>query len=544
MNPQSLQKSPFNIFILKVEENDIKALKKVYSLNIFDNTKNFDEGSLFSIQIFGKIGSEARNRTFGYIDLIIPILHPFIYYAIINLKSFYKDIAEGKILAIFDKNTGEFIKSNEEEADTGYNFFFRHVPDLKFEKNNSEKRNFLIDLFNKSIKENNYTMKYLLVIPAGLRDYTIDSNGKPQEDEINTFYRKILIQTNIIDANSIKKAPEVYDNVAIGIQNVTLDLFEYIKSLLEGKGKLILGKWLTRKIFNSTRNVLSSSIEKADNINNQNRLKYNECLVGLHQFARASMPRSTYEIMNKYIKNIFVPNLNTAYLTNAKTLKREEVLNSHIQKEYDLWTSNDGIEKIISMLGNLNNRNEKIVLNKGIHYMGLIYKDNKYFKFFQDIDEVPDDFDKSKVYPITLAEFIYISIYELSGKYPGFITRYPITGFGSIYPCYVKLTTTVETYSLEELDSQWKPSGNIAYNFPNTSSEYFNTCAVHPSHLSALGGDFDGDTVSLTMVLADESISEINQYLNKKDYYLNDNGGFTFSSNTDILEAVLSFMTN
>ena len=45
------------------------------------------------------------------------------------------------------------------------------------------------------------------------------------------------------------------------------------------------------------------------------------------------------------------------------------------------------------------------------------------------------------------------------------------------------------------------------------------------------------------MVMSDEAIDEIKAYLNKKEYYINDTGGFTFSNDTDTLSAVLSFMT-
>ena len=544
MEIESLKKLVINIDLLKVEGSDLPKLGQIKDNQIFDNTGNFHPEGLFSTTIFGAIGSEYRSRVFAYIDLKVEILHPLIYYTVINLKSFYKQIAEGKVTAIFDSKTKEFIKSNEEGSDTGYNFFFKHIHELKFEKNESEKRSFLIDLFNKSIKEDTYRIRYLLIMPAGLRDYSVDANGKPQEDEINPYYRKILTQTNIIETSAATKVPEVYDNVAIGIQNTTLELFEYIKSLLEGKNKLILGKWLSRKIFNSTRNVLSSNVDKSENINDSNRLKYNDCLVGLHQFARATVPKSTYEIRNSYIKDIFIDNSNIAYLTNVKTLKKEEVLNTHIQKDYDMWTSSDGLDKVVAMLGNLNNRNEPILLNKDKHYMGLLYRDDKYFKFFQDIDELPETYSKDKVYPISLAEFIYISIYKLNGKISGFITRYPITGFGSIYPCYVKFMTTMSYDRLEELDSQWLPSGNVANCVPKKESEYFNTCAVNPSHIGALGADFDGDIVSLTMVLSDEAKEEITNYLGKKEYYFTDDGKFTFSVDTAILTAVLSFMTS
>lgn len=544
MDTNSLRKLPINIDLLKVEERDLVKLGRVKTGEIFDNMGNFHVEGLFSTALFGNIGSEYRNRVFGYIDLGITILHPLIYYTVITLKSYYKQIAEGKVTAIFDEKTKSFIKSTSKEAKTGYNFFITHVAKLKFEKNESDQRSFLIDLFTKAIKEDKLTARYILVLPAGLRDYVVDPTGKPQEDEINTYYRKLIFQSNLIDSASVKKAPEVYDSVAAGLQTLSLELFIYIKSLLDGKHKLILGKWLTRKIFNSTRNVSSNGIEKVTNINDKNRLGYNDCYSGIHQYLRMLVPKSIYEIKGKYIRDIFIENSNHAFLTNAKTLKREEVLNTHIQKEYDLWTSADGIEKLISNLGSLDIRHMPVVLNKGKHYLGLVYRDKKYFKFFQDIDDVPAEFDRSKVTPVTLTEFFYMSIYHLSGKYPALVTRYPITGFGSIYPVYVKLLTTIDSEVLEELTPDWQPSGNIATSYPLTGHEFYNTTSVHYSRYDAMTLDTDGDTLSLTAVLSDEAIDEINALLNTKEYYVSSSGKLNFDPGTAVINSVLSFMTS
>lgn len=543
MDVASLKKLPIDIDLLQVKENELPRVGRITDMQIFDQNGNFHQNGLFSTTLFGNVGSEYRNRTFAYIDLGVTIIHPLIYYAIINLKSFYKQIMDGTAMAVFNPKTKEFEKSNLAEAKTGYNFFFSYITELKFERNESDKRNFLIQLFEKSIRENTYSMKYLLVLPAGLRDYIVDPSGKPQEDEVNTYYRKILAQSNLIDPSSVKKAPEVYDNLASGIQKMVLELFEYLKSLLEGKHKLILGKWLTRKIFNSTRNVLSNAVEKIDRIDDHNHLGYNDVLAGLHQFIRATMPKSTYEIRTKYIKQIFVENTTSAQLTNAITLQKEEVLNAHIQKDYDLWTSSDGLEKVVASLSNMDMRDIPVVLNKGKHYLGLVYQDAKVFKFFQDIRELPEGLSKDNVRPVSISEFMYMSVYHMSGKYPGLLTRYPISGFGSIYPCFIKLGTTMHSLRLEELDENWQPSGNIAHSFPKAGEEYYNTTSVHPSHIAALDADFDGDTVSLTALLTDEAVSEVTDYLGKKEYYFSDSGALTFSSDTDILSAVLAYMT-
>jgi len=543
MNINSLKKLPVNIDLLIVSEQDKTKIGEVTDMQIFDNTNNFHQKGLFSTTLFGNVGTSFRNSTFAYIDLKTEILHPLIYFTVISLKAFYKQILEGVVLAKWDDKTKSFIKSNEEEARTGYSFFMEYITQLRFEKNESEKRSFLIDLFNKAIKEEKYKMRYVLVLPAGIRDYTIDDNGKPQEDEVNAFYRKMLFQSSIIDPVIAKKSPEVYDNVRISLQKAALTLFDYIKDLLEGKHKLILGKWLTRKIFNSTRNVLSNPIEHANNVNDPNRLGYNESYIGLHQFLRAVAPKTLYEIKNKYIKDIFIENNSFAYLTNVKTLKREEVINSHIQKDYDLWTSGEGIEKTIANFANLDLRHLPIVINKGKHYLGLVYKDKKYFKFLQDINSLPDHFNKANVFPVTLAEFLYMSVYSLSGKYPALITRYPITGYGSIYPCILKLKTTNMSQTLEELDDNWQPSGQVAHCFPIRDKDFFNTIAANIAHYAAMDADVDGDALSIIGVTTDEAIAEVNQYLKRKDYYISSSNRFYFSVGNDTLNAVLNYMT-
>ena len=545
MDLSNLRKQPVNIDLIEVTEKDISrlGLGKVTEGQIFEQNSNiFHRNGLFSTEIFGNVGTEARNRTFGYIDLNCEILHPIVYYAIITLKSFYKQIMEGSLLAEWDPKTSSFVKSNSDKAQTGYEFFFSHVDELKFDDNGIDKRKFYINLYNKAISEGKYKLRYHLVLPAGIRDYTVDENGKPQEDEINPFYRKLIFQSALIDYVVYKKSPEVFDSIRNSLQTTSLDIFNYLESLLEGKHKLILGKWLTRKIFNSTRNVLANYIEKADNINDPNRMLYNNTYVGLHQFVRSLAPKTIYEIKN-FTRDIFVENNTFAYLTNAKTLRKEEVLSTHIQKDYDQFTTYDGIEKLIANFGNLDLRHLPITLNKGKHYLGLIYNDGKYVKFFQDIEELPSNLSRDHVSPITLAEFLYLSVYKLSDKYPMLVTRYPITGYGSIYPSIVKVQTTVSFSKLEELDFEWKPSGNIIPCFPKRGLEFFNAMSANISHYAALGADIDGDTLSGIAVTTDEAIEEIYNYLKKKEYYVSSDGMFYFSISSETLDAVLSFMT-
>jgi len=61
---------PFNISLLKISNTDIKSMRRIRNLDIFTAaSRNFHPEGLFSIDIFGKVGEERRNRLFAYIDL-------------------------------------------------------------------------------------------------------------------------------------------------------------------------------------------------------------------------------------------------------------------------------------------------------------------------------------------------------------------------------------------------------------------------------------------------------------------------------------------
>ena len=198
-------KNPVNNGLLRARESDLARLGQVKELQIFGQGSNFHPEGLFSIQIFGPIGSEARLRTFGYIDLHHDLLHPLVYRTVIGLKSYYKGIMDGSVYALWDAKTREFVKSNDSKAQSGFSFFMSHIKELAFERNDSDKRNDAIAFFDKAVGTDKHLLRYLLVMPAGLRDYTVNPSGKPEQDEINTFYRRLLAQSQLVDPAIARK---------------------------------------------------------------------------------------------------------------------------------------------------------------------------------------------------------------------------------------------------------------------------------------------------------------------------------------------------
>lgn len=530
---------PFNIDLLLLHAEDIKGLKPVKVLDIFmGGTRNLHPDGLFSVEIFGKAGEEKRNRLFSYIDLRIPILHPVIYYALVELKSLYGEILAGTSYAIFDEASKDFVKADIVTGKTGYSFFISRLNDLVFEERGAGKREFNVKLVYKY--RDKCLFDKLVVMPAGLRDYVIDDNGKPSEDEINTLYRKVLSVSGMADNVNIKNNGQYLDNTRQNLQMSVCAIYDYIKNLLEGKSKLIQGKWASRKVVNSTRNVITPYIANVETLYGKGTLRANQAAVGLYQFMRAILPLAINLVRSSYLMEVFTGPNTPAVLVNKKTLKKEMV---QINPDYyDKWMTFEGLEKVMATFGVEAIRHDQLEVND--HYLGLIYKGpDGTFRFLQDIDEVPEGRDKKDVTPITYAELLYISVYKKAGDIPGFITRYPVTWFGSVFPAYTLLKTTVNSDTRTELDANWEPTGDIAQEFPRVGEPFYNTLSPHSGHTARLDADFDGDTCSYTAVLTDEAQEEVKKLLRSKAYYLTIDGTMSFSASDDVVQLVFANMT-
>ena len=480
----NLDMIPFNIDLITGDAAGFRLLQPIKVMDIMEGqTKNFHPHGMFSVDIFGNVGSEKRNSTFAYIDIKLDVFHPVLFKAIVDSKALYGDIMAGKLYAIFDPELKDFVPSNAVDGHTGYSFFTGHYNELQLEKRPSQKREFNIKVLEK-YKERPFFNK-LLVLPAGLRDYEIDKTGKPSEDEVNKLYRKVYSITNLVDANLIKTNVDYFDAMRYNLQLSIIAIYNYFKAILEGKNGLVLGKWGKRKVFNSTRNVLTSHIPKLNELHDPRTVNVNQTVVGLYQYLRSILPLAVNLIRNKYLHKVFVGPNSPATVVNMKTLHKESV---NIDLEYyDQWNLYEGIEKIAAKFGQEKMRHEPIIVDG--YYLGLLYKgpDNT-FKFIQDINEVPNDRDKKDVSPITYAEFLYMSVYDKANTVPNLITRYPITGYGSIYPSFAYLKTTNNSEILHELDEFWEPLDKPALEFPVRSSSFYNSMSVNNSHLSRLGG--------------------------------------------------------
>lgn len=561
---------PFNIAILQITPEMVRSLREVKSTDIMSTTgqrldldkiagnavltwqgddrlsSDFHEDGLFSIQIFGRIGDPIRDKQFSYIDIKTRIFHPVIYKALGKLKKLYLDVLASKAYAIWDEKEKDFVKSNEMDGQTGFNFFVKHWESIQFKETGSPARADRIKLI-KTYQSIALTSK-ILVMPAGLRDVRVGTGSRLENDEINDYYRRLISISKMMNVGKDHPESNALNYGRHLLQKTFNELYERLELLLKDKGGFIQDKWAKRAIFNATRNVITSMDTTKKVLGTPYGPKSTDSIVGLFQAIRGTIPVIINQIRTGFLGEAFgIGDYGTtAQLVNKKTFQREIVdLPSTIK---DRYTTIDGLEKIINTYKDPINRHKPMVVED--HYLALIYKsrhgDKWVFRIFNDINELPDHLSREDVSPITLIEFLYLSCYRILNQFKCIITRYPVSGPDSSYPSSLYVRTTVVSEIRYELGPDWEIIGDdyVASEFPTKEPEAFiDSLIISPVRVKGLGADYDGDTCSCLIVYGEESKEEIERILHTREFYIDPKGGLRTSTKVDTVSLVLRNMT-
>lgn len=532
--------APVNLFYVNITPEVLRMMKPVTTLDSFSGgTKEFHPDGLFSTEIFGRLGTPERENRFSYINLGTTIFHPFVYKALCSLAALYKGILEGTTYAIFDEKTKDFVKSDPIAGQTGYQFFFAHWRSLKPKETGSLEREAKLQYIK------HYDLietQQVLVLPAGKRDMEFDDNGRPIDHELNDLYRKILQVSNTFPTNGDTLEP-IYDKTRLSLQQAFNEVYEHFNNLiLKGKKSFIQAKWARRAIDYGMRNVISAPFISSPVLGGDTAIKSNDTLVGLYPTIAATMPKVQFTITAQWLSYVFPTDGNKAYLVNPQSLRQEEkTINT---RTFDKWRTTEGLEKLFRGFGDKSIRNKPIMIEG--YYLALIYRDEQCVKVFSGLDDLPENFDKDKVRPITYSEFFYYFCSEMWDETPMYITRYPIAGEGSVYPSMIYCTTTSPSKVLRRLNDDWTINEHsyVYRQFPEMGDvSWIETISVHGSKLASIGGDFDGDTVSGNAIFSKEAKEEIAAFFNKVETYIASGGGLRSSPFTEVIERVFYAMS-
>lgn len=526
-----LRNIPFNVSILNPESDFFFGITPVSSLTMFNSqTGDFSDEGLFSNTIFGRQGDKQRYSTYSYIDLKTRVLHPLYFEELVSLKRLYGGIILGTAYATWDDKEKDFVRAKILDGQTGISFFLSKLNQIKFKETKSVERSTRIK-FIKTFMDRCLLSKYV-VIPAGMRDVEFDDNNRPVEDEINPLYRKLLSNANTISPSLDSEEDTSLDLLRASMQKSVNDIYQYLFKLLQGKRGWMMSKVASRRVAGTTRNVISSMEVGTSKLGDPRQPTIDNVIVGLSQFLANVRYQFKYQLKAGAFGEFFHSEGVEPELVDKETLKRVSVkLNS---RTIDKWLTSEGQDKLIAEFTEPEMRYNSIEIDG--HYLGLIYQDSKFYKLFNDIDELPEGFDRSFVRPVTYADFYYLTAEPLVEKSYGFATRYPVTGAESIQSCKIYLRTSGHALQLKKLGDNWEETDYQVLEFPNFANKepFVETQSVHPSSLGLYGGDFDGDVLSCIIVYGDEAVKEIMDKLKDPSSYLSVTGGFIKDSLTDI----------
>jgi len=531
---------PFNVQLLHLTDGKLGGLMPITSLSMFEGiTHKYHPEGLFSTVIFGRQGDDVRMRRFAYIDIKAEVFHPIVYGLLIQLKRLYGGIMAGNDYAIWNKEKKDFERSDPVDGETGFHFFMQHWKQIEFPRTGSDKRDIAIKLIEKYKVE--ATTSKVLVMPAGLRDAEIGADGRPREDEVNPLYRQLLSVANTLSPIAIRSNPELIDRARFKLQTTFNQIYELFERLIYGKNKLIQGKWAGRRVMNGTGNVITAMPPDTDYLGETGAISFNDTAVGLFQVIKGLLPISLYYLKRGWLREVFPDYNQPAQLVNKTTLKRESVVLKTVY--YDRYQTNEGLEKVINSFREESLRDKPLEIEG--YYVGLIYKGpDGSFKIFNDIDELPASRNRADVYPLTFCELVYLSGYRIWNNYPATVTRYPVTGVGSIYPTMLYTRTTNVSERRRELGQNWEPKSEeyVALEFP-IAGPYMKSMSPHPTRLARLGADYDGDMMNCNISYSDESMAEVRQYFKMRRAYIGTDGRFTSSTNVSTTALVLYNLT-
>lgn len=487
---------PVNLWLMNVpqfiKEHNCKQVSSVFLRET--GTNEFKHDGLFSEDIFGQINTPERLVRFGYIDLRTSILHPLVYNNIVKLKSMYGEIMSRQTYATFDKASGSFVQASEDEEDanTGYQFFMSHLKDLKFERNESVKHNEMIDVLEKN--KNNLTLEQCLVLPAGLRDLRVDE-GKPASDSVNKLYSSLINYTLAMPAT--RTTSDIYDSVRFAIQKKVSEIYDYLFNMINGKFGFFQRKYGSRNLALGTRNVVSTASMSAPSPDDPQYQKMDEIKIPLYQACKMFMPLIVYNLRMLFLNEVFNITSDQVSLIDPKT--NNLVYQPVDEDEKNKFLSSEGIEKMVDLFRDPDSRFAPVTVyseDGKMFYLYMVYDDTDVIYLVRSVSEaIPKIkaktgiFDPAKLRPLTYAEMFYITGYRTTYDKHSLVTRYPVIIMGSETPNKVHLISTNPARKVNLFSTVDDENWIMLPEYPVINKMFTDSLIPHPQLLKGMNMD-------------------------------------------------------
>lgn len=527
-----------------IKKNELKEVKNpIY----FDKNKLPTSDGLLSNDIFGITKEERANR-FAYIDLHGIFLHPLIYKLWGNLDSRIKNIVFGTNTYSLDAS-GNLVE--DPNGKTGIKFLKDNFDKIKIKTTDSSKRDRIIQFIKKSGKAC-FITKYP-VIPAYYRDVNTE-DGKMGVGDINKYYNSLIIA-----ARSLEEAHDyglTLIHAQVGrMQEILLSIYNYfgagnpdIKTSgvgMPGKLGVIRRTNMSKTTDYSSRLVISAPELKVEDLDDLD-VDMDYSLVPLSSLCVNFLPFMVYWI-RRYFEEEFSGKSKYTY-TDA-TGKVVEIPIA----DYQVVFSDDRIRKELDRF--VHGYSNRFVPIEAPVVPGFFKHGEKGYLHFKG-RKVPKDYkegDDFTKYPIqerilTWCDlFFWAAVDVTKGKHI-LITRYPIDSFYNQFPTRIRVASTVETEPMivnTFHDKFYKAYPKITQKDilekADTSNRFKDTLNLCNAYLNSIGGDYDGDQVTVKGIYSNEANDELDKQMKSKVHYISLNGKAVMEVDKETIQALYCF---
>lgn len=497
-----------------IKKNDVKEISNPI---FFNQNKLPTSDGLLSNEIFGITKEERANR-FGYIDLHGTFLHPLVYKVWSALDKNVKSIVHGIDNFVIDSN-GQF--KQDPNGKTGIKFLKDNINKIKIRSTDSTKRDRVIEFLNIS-KPLMFITKYP-VIPAFYRDVNTEG-GKVGVGDINKYYNSIIIASKAL-AEAQDYGLSLSNSQAGRMQEMLLQVYNYFGAGnpdAKGSGVGMPSKFgiirranLSKTTDYSSRLVITSpelKVEKLDDI--EADMDYS--VVPLASLSINFLPYMIFWLRG-FFENEF--STRTTYTVHMKDGKVKEI---PIQ-DYQIAFSDERIKDEINRF--VHGYSNRFI---PVRIPTVDKKLNVYMHFKGRALTSPDDTEQGEIINrrLTWCDLLFMAASEVTADKHILITRYPIDSFYNQFPTKVKVQSTIETEPMTVVSAGMK---KFYKKYPkireediekDTSNKFIDSLNMCNGYLDSIGGDYDGDQVSVKGIYSAEANAELDQQMNSKIHYI------------------------
>ena len=495
---------------------------------IFDTSSNPTSDGLLSNTIFG-ITKESRASTFAYISLKKKFLQPLVYRIWSKVDSKIKSIIHGIGTYSIDKS-GNIVE--DPKGDNGIDFLRKNLDKIKFRETDSIKRERYIKFLNDNRK--NFFTDKLIVIPPFFRDIKVDG-GKISVGDINKLYINVMVSASAI-GDSTEYGFSIGKSVEGRLQEGLMEIYKWFgtgtdsnpNGGLPGKFGVIRRANLSKTTDYATRLVLSAPKLDVENMEDL-RADFDYSVLPMTSAAANFFPFVIFH-MRRFFENEFIGDTKYPIIDKDGSIIYGEI------EDYQIQFSDEMLKKELDrFIHGYSDRFRPVKVLCRVKGKQE-YLDLKWKGFYKE----PDVKALKNERPLTWCDVIYMACEEAVKDRMILITRYPIDTFYNEFATKIRLSSTIETEEAVFNDVVYTHYPKIRKEDigKDTSSSFIDTMNICNGYLDSIGGDYDGDMVTIKGVYTDEANAELKKQLASNIHFINLGGNPVISTSKESIQAL------